>query len=44
MIRGTGPNSAPASERNVPGLDERDARAPAEIGAPVDRVVDRHVV
>ena len=38
-IRGTGPNSAPASERNVPAWISATRDAAAEVQRPVDRVV-----
>ena len=40
--RGTGPNSVPASERKVPAWISATLRAAAEVGPPVDRVVQGH--
>ena len=40
--RGTGPNSVPASDRNVPAWTSATRVPAAEIGPPVDRVVERH--
>ena len=39
---GTGPNSVPASDRNVPAWIRATRDAAAEVDRPVDRVVDGH--